>query len=340
MKERVQKRTGVRGDARAGTKGAAGTGRDALSKEIKSRMRRHKLIMIKRNWVLYLFILPAFLYFLIFSYVPMYGVQIAFKDFIATKGFTGSPWAVPFYKHFRTFFSSVNFLQIFRNTVGLSVYYLAVSFITPIILALMINEVNNRFFKKTVQNITYMPYFISTVVLVGMVDLFLSRNGLFNQIGALFGAEPVMFLMKDSMFNDIYVWSGVWQATGYGAVIYIAALSGVSPELHEAAIMDGANRMQRIRHINIPAIMPTVVVMLIMSVGGIMNLSFEKVLLMQKDGNIMVSEVISTYVYKLGIQKAQYSLSAAVGLFNNIINLILLVTVNKISAKVSDNSLW
>lgn len=331
MKERVQKPP----------KGKTAVSRaDGRTKEIRARMRHQRLIMIRRNWVLYLFILPAFLYFLIFSYVPMYGVQIAFKDFIATKGFTGSPWADPIFKHFRTFFSSVNFLQIFKNTIGLSVYYLAVSFITPIILALMINEVGNKYFKKLVQNITYMPYFISTVVLVGMVDLFLSRNGLFNQIGSLFGAEPVMFLMKDSMFDDIYVWSGVWQATGYGAVIYIAALSGVSPELHEAAIMDGANRMQRIRHINIPAIMPTIVVMLIMSVGGIMNLSFEKVLLMQKDGNIMVSEVISTYVYKLGIQKAQYSLSAAVGLFNNIINLILLVTVNKISAKISDNSLW
>jgi len=271
----------------------------------------------------------------------MYGVQIAFKDFIATKGFGGSPWADPIFKHFRTFFSSVNFSQIFMNTITLSLYYMAVSFVTPILLALMINEVGNKFFKKTVQNITYMPYFISTVVLVGMIDLFLSRNGLFNQIGAaLFHSEPTMFLMKDSLFNDIYVWSGVWQVTGYGAVIYIAALSGVSPELHEAAIMDGAGRMQRIRHINLPAIMPTIVVMLIMTVGGIMNLSFEKVLLMQKDGNMMVSEVISTYVYKLGIQRAQYSLSSAVGLFNNVINLLLLVTVNKISRKVSENSLW
>lgn len=316
-------------------------GRARPSKELRAKGRHRSFILMKRNWALYLFILPAFLYFLIFSYVPMYGVQIAFKDFIATKGFGGSPWADPIFKHFLTFFSSVNFGQIFVNTITLSLYYMVVSFFTPILLALMINEVGNKIFKKTVQNITYMPYFISTVVLVGMIDLFLSRNGLFNQIGAaLFHSEPTMFLMKDNLFNDIYVWSGVWQATGYGAVIYIAALSSVSPELHEAAIMDGAGRMQRIRHINLPAIMPTIVVMLIMTVGGIMNLSFEKVLLMQKDGNMMVSEVISTYVYKLGIQRAQYSLSSAVGLFNNIINLILLVTVNKISRKVSDNSLW
>lgn len=302
--------------------------------------KRKNLILIKKNRVLYLFILPAFLYFLIFAYVPMYGVQIAFKDFVATKGFLGSEWADPLFKHFQTFFSSVNFWNILRNTLGLSLYYLAVSFPAPIILALLINEVKNTKFKKAVQNITYMPYFISTVVLVGMVDLFFARTGLVNNILGLFGIEPIMFLMKDSMFNDLYVWSGVWQSTGYGAVIYIAALAGVSPDLHEAATIDGATRFQRILHVNLPAIMPTIVIMLIMSVGGIMNLSFEKVLLMQTDSNLMVSEVISTYVYKLGIQKAQYSLSTAVGLFNNAINLILLVSVNKISRRISENSLW
>ena len=302
--------------------------------------KRKNLLLIRKNKVLYLFILPAFLYFLIFAYVPMYGVQIAFKDFIATKGFLDSPWATPIFKHFITFFSSVNFWEILRNTLGLSLYYLLASFPAPIILALMINEVKNTKFKKAVQNITYMPYFISTVVLVGMIDLFFARSGLVNNILALFGHEPVMFLMQDSLFNDLYVWSGVWQTTGYGAVIYIAALAGVSPDLHEAAVIDGATRFQRIIHINLPAIMPTIVIMLIMSVGGIMNLSFEKVLLMQTDSNLMVSEVISTYVYKLGIQRAQYSLSTAVGLFNNVINLILLVTVNKISAKISETSLW
>ena len=178
-------------------------------------------ILMKRNKVLYLFILPAFLYFLIFSYVPMYGVQIAFKDFVANKGFLGSEWADPLFKHFITFFSSVNFWEILRNTIGLSLYYLAISFPMPILLALMINEVKNTRFKKAVQNITYMPYFVSTVVLVGMINLFFSYNGLANNIGALFGAEPQMFLMKDALFNDLYVWSGVWQATGYGAVIYI-----------------------------------------------------------------------------------------------------------------------
>ena len=305
------------------------------------RRRWAKLwLRIRRNWVLYLFILPAFLYFLIFAYVPMYGIQIAFKDFVATKGFVDSPWADPIWKHFKTFFSSVYFMDVCKNTIGLSLYYILASFPVPIILALMVNEVKNTKFKKLVQNFTYMPYFISTVVLVGMVQLFLAKTGLFNQIGALFGAEPKLFLQKDGLFNDIYVWSGVWQVSGYSAVIYIAALTGVSPELHEAAIMDGATKLQRIRHVNLPAIMPTIVTMLIMSVGGIMNLSFEKVLLMQTDSNLMVSEVISTYVYKLGIQKAQFSLSSAVGLFNNLINVTLLIIVNKISAKISDTSLW
>lgn len=298
------------------------------------------LLMVKRNWALYLFILPAFLYFLIFAYVPMYGVQIAFKDFIASKGFLGSEWADPIFKHFITFFSSVNFASILKNTLGISLYYIAVSFPAGVILALMINEVKSTRFKKIVQNFTYIPYFVSTVVLVGMIQLFFSPSGMMNQIGAVFGLEKIMFLMKDSYFNDMYVWSGVWQSTGYGAIIYIAALAGVSQEHHEAATIDGATRMQRIIHVNLPAIMPTIVVMLIMTVGGIMNLSFEKVLLMQTEGNIGVSEVISTYVYKLGIQKAQYSLSSAVGLFNNVINLILLVTVNKISRKISDSSLW
>ncbi len=298
------------------------------------------LMMIKRNWVLYLFILPAFLYFLIFAYVPMYGVQIAFKDFIAKEGFLGSPWATPIFKHFQNFFSSVNFGSILKNTIGLSVYYIAASFPAPILLALMLNEVRSTWFKKTVQNFTYLPYFVSTVVLVGVINIFFSYTGLANQVGAMFGLSPQMFLAKDALFNEFYVWSGVWQSTGYSAVIYIAALSGVSPELYEAASIDGASRLQRVIHINLPALMPTIVVMLIMTVGGLMNLSFEKVLLMQTDTNISVAEVISTYVYKLGIQKGQYSLSSAVGLFNNVINLALLWSVNAISRKISDNSLW
>ena len=297
-------------------------------------------ILMKRNKVLYLFILPAFLYFLIFAYVPMYGVQIAFKDFVANKGFLGSEWADPLFKHFITFFSSVNFWEILRNTIGLSLYYLAISFPMPILLALMINEVKNTRFKKAVQNITYMPYFVSTVVLVGMINLFFSYNGLANNIGALFGAEPQMFLMKDALFNDLYVWSGVWQATGYGAVIYIAALAGVSPEMQEAARIDGASRLQIVYHINLPTILPTVMTMLILSCGNVLSVGFEKVFLMQNSLNLDASQVISTYVYEVGINGAQCSYSTAIGLFNSVINLILLVLANQLSKKLADTSLW
>ena len=304
--------------------------------------KRKNLILIKKNRVLYLFILPAFLYFLIFAYVPMYGVQIAFKDFVATKGFLGSEWADPLFKHFQTFFSSVNFWNILRNTLGLSLYYLAVSFPAPIILALLINEVKNTKFKKAVQNITYMPYFISTVVLVGMVDLFFARTGLVNNILGLFGIEPIMFLMKDSMFNDLYVWSGVWQSTGYGAVIYIAALAGVSPDLHEAATIDGATRFQRILHVNLPAIMPTIVIMLILRMGSIMNVGFEKVMLLYNPTTYEVADVISTFVYRKGIVEANYSYSAAVGLFNSVINFMMIIVANWVSRKLTDgeSSLW
>lgn len=304
------------------------------------KRRSGKLHQIRQNGALYVLILPAFLYFLIFAYVPMYGVQIAFKNFVSNKGFLGSEWADPIFKHFQTFFSSVNFGSIVGNTLSLSLYYILASFPAAIILAIMINEVKNMRFKKLVQNFTYIPYFISTVVLVGMIQLFFSSSGFVNQIIEALGGGKVMFLMKDGVFNDLYVWSGVWQSTGYGAIIYIAALAGVSQELYEAATIDGATRFQRIMHVSLPAIMPTIVVMLIMTVGGIMNLSFEKVLLMQTEGNIGVSEVISTYVYKLGIQKAQYSLSSAVGLFNNVINLVLLIAVNSISRKISESSLW
>lgn len=309
-------------------------------KELKKKNRHHKFLMVKRNKVLYFFILPAFLYFLIFAYVPMYGVQIAFKDFIETEGFMASPWANPLLKHFTSFLSSPRFMKYLSNTLILSFYNLALTFPAPIILALMINEVRNNKFKKAVQNITYAPYFISMVVLVGMINLFFSGNGVVNNFLGVFGKEPVYFMQQNSLFRHFFVGSEIWQKTGYGSVVYFAALAAVPLELHEAATIDGASRFQRIIHINLPTIAPTIVVMLILAVGGIMNLSFEKVILMQTDANKSVSEIISTYVYNIGIQKAQYSLASAVGLFNNFINLILLVSVNKISKKINDTALW
>ncbi len=293
---------------------------------------------VAKNWQLYILLLPALLYFIIFHYVPMYGVQIAFKDFIATKGIWGSPWVG--LKHFRNFFGTYSSRIVIKNTISISLYSLLAGFPIPIILALLLNEVKNERFKKLVQNVTYAPHFISTVVMVGMILIFLSPNGIINKLRELVGLEAVPYLTKDYLFSDIYVWSGIWQNMGWGSIIYLAALSGIDPQLHEAAIVDGASRMQRIFYINIPGILPTIIIMLILNVGSIMNVGFEKIYLMQNPFNLKYSEVISTYVYKVGLLDAKYSFSAAVNLFNTIINLALLVTVNKISKKVSDVYLW
>lgn len=304
----------------------------------KRRASRWRLV--KKNWQLYLFILPAIVAFALFSYIPMYGVQIAFKAYNPVLGFWGSPWADPWYKYFKLFFSSAWFITTLKNTLVLSLYGFVIGNIAPLILALMINEAANVHFKKTVQMVTYIPYFISTVVLVGMLNQMFSSSGIVNEMLRAVGLPQYNFLTSDPAFKHLYVWSGAWQGTGYGSIIYFAALCNVSPELHEAATIDGASRFQRIIHIDIPAVIPTFVVLLIMGAGQIMNVSYEKVLAMQNNVNLGVSEVINTYVYKTGIVHAQYSLSSAVGLFNNVINLILLIIVNKMCKQVSDTSLW
>lgn len=292
---------------------------------------------IRRNWVLYLFILPTFVYLVIFHYWPLYGVQIAFKNFKPAKGIWGSDWVG--LKHFRKFLTSYYVGDLFRNTIFISVYQLTVSFPFPIILALLLNYSISDKLRKVTQMVTYAPYFISTVVLVGMLNVFLANEGIVNQILGKFGVKPILFLSDSGKFRHIYVWSHIWQRTGYNAVIYIAALAGVDPSLHEAAIVDGANKMQRAWHIDIPSILPTAIILLIMSTGNVLSVGFEKVYLMQNDLNLNVSEIISTYVYKVGLLNAQYSLSTAIGLFNNIINVIILLTVNKIADKLSGTSL-
>jgi putative aldouronate transport system permease protein len=299
-----------------------------------ARLRRN----ILRNWQLYILILPATAYFLFFCYGPMYGVQIAFKDFIPTKGITGSPWVG--FKHFETLFHTYSFGNIFKNTISLSLYSLAAGFPIPIILALLLNEVDNKFFKKLVQNVTYAPHFISVVVLVGMLNVFMSPTGVINAIVRAFGGETQLFLANSALFNDLYVWSGVWQGMGWSSIIYLAALSGLDMEVHEAARVDGATRLQRMWYINLPTLVPTIVILLVLDSGRIMNVGFEKVFLMQNNLNLDTAEVISTYVYKIGLVRAQYSFSAAVGLFNNIINLVLILLVNTISNKISGTGLW
>ena len=316
------------------------TTQNAMQAESKACVRtpwKKKLNKVTRNWVLYLFLLPTLIYLLIFHYWPMYGVQIAFRNFKPTKGIWGSPWVGM--KNFDKFFHSYMFKDLLTNTIVLSVYQIVASFAFPILLALLLNYCVSNKLRKVTQMVTYAPHFISTVVLVGMLNVFLSESGIINHLLNLLGLRSVPFLSDAGMFRHIYVWSHIWQRTGYNSVIYIAALAGVNPELHEAAIVDGANKLQRILHIDLPAIMPTAIILLIMSTGNMLSLGFEKVYLMQNDLNLGVSEIISTYVYKIGLLNAQYSYSTAIGLFNNVINLVVLLTVNKIADKVSGTSL-
>ena len=296
---------------------------------------------VVRSWQLYLLFLLPLLFILVFHYGPMYGAQIAFKDFRVNKGIMGSPWVG--FKHFTRFLQSYQFVRLLGNTLGISVYSLLAGFPFPIILALSLNTVRYTGFKKTVQMVTYAPHFISTVVMVGIIlQVLAPRNGLMNQFIMAFGGESIDILSRPEFFKSIYVWSGVWQSAGYSAIIYLAALSSIDPGLHEAAIMDGATVFQRILHIDFPGILPTAVILLIMNTGHILNVGFEKIFLMQNPLNIRTSEVISTYVYKIGLASptTNYSYPAAIGLFSSAVGLALLLIVNKMASKLGETSLW
>ena len=294
---------------------------------------------MKGHYDLYLLLLPAILYTAVFLYIPMYGVLMAFQDYSPVKGIMGSNFVG--LKHFKKFVSTYMAKQIISNTVILSGYSLLASFPFPVILALMLNYCVNRRFGKIVQTVTYMPYFISVMVLVGMMNIFFSTNyGVVNTVLQALGIEPFSFMSSEKSFRHMYVWSGIWQGMGYSSVIYFAALSGIDPTLYEAAELDGASKLQRIRYIDLPSIMPTVIIMLIMSAGNLMSIGFEKAYLMQNDRNSGVSEIIATYVYKVGLIDARYSFSAAINLFNSAINFVILIVINKISRKLSDTSLW
>ncbi|MFC0302493.1 ABC transporter permease [Virgibacillus soli] len=291
-----------------------------------------------RNWQLYVFLAPVLLYFFIFHYVPMYGVQIAFKDYFANLGILGSPWV--WFEHFERFFDSYYFWRLLKNTIILNAYNL-ILFPLPIIFALSLNELRNGPFKKWSQTLTYAPHFISVVVVVGMLVAFLDPNtGIINHLIRWLGMDPIPFLTSPDWFRHVYVWSGQWQSLGWGTIIYLAALAGVNPELHEAAKVDGASRFQRIMRINLPSIMPTIVILFILNIGNFMQIGFEKVLLMQNNLNSETSDIIQTFVYETGILEGQYSFAAAIGLFESAINIVLLITVNQIARKVSENSLW
>ena len=291
------------------------------------------------NWQFWAIGALPLLFIIIFHYVPMGGIVMAFKDFSARKGIWNSEWVG--LQYFKQFLTSPSSSKIIWNTLILGIYSLAASFPVPILLAIGLNEIRGGRFKKTVQMVTYAPYFISMVVMVGLImQLTDLRTGILNQILELVGIDPVNFFGDPKIFRHLYVWSGVWQTAGYSSIIYLAAFSGVSSELQEAAVVDGATRLKRIWHVDLPCVRPTIIIMLIFSCGQIMNIGFEKVFLMQNNMNMSTSEVISTFVYKVGLQNADYSFSTAVGLFNSIISFILLVTVNTLSKKFTETSLW
>ncbi|MDO4293996.1 MAG: ABC transporter permease subunit [Eubacteriales bacterium] len=294
---------------------------------------------MRQHWQLYLILAPAVIYLLIFNYAPLYGLIIAFKDYKPYLGYLDSPFVG--FDNFIRFFNSNKFGQVLPNTVILSFYSLLASFPFPIILALCLNYIPSLRFKKLVQNITYAPYFISTVVLVSMLSIFFSQSGgLVNNIREAMGLERILYMGNPEAFRHMYVWSGVWQTVGWSSIIYFASLANVDESLHEAAIVDGATILQRIRYIDLPTIKPVIVTLFILNTGKLMSIGFEKAYLMQNSLNMEASEIISTYVYKIGLLSQQYSYSTAIDLFNALINLILIFSVNAISRKLSETSIW
>lgn len=304
----------------------------------KPKARKSILKEMGKHWQLYVLLLLPIIYLIVFQYWPMYGVQIAFKNFQAPLGITGSPWVG--WRHFERFINSYDFQRTMQNTLILSVYSLAVGFPFPIALALCLNYVGKRWFKSSVQLITYAPYFISTVVMVGIILQFLAPNtGLINMIIQKLGFSQVNFMGRADLFPHIYVWSGLWQTLGFNCVIYLAALSGVDPTLHEAAIVDGASKLKRIWYIDLPELMPLAILLLILSMGGILSTGFEKILLMQNPLNLRTSDVIDTYVYRVGIASAvpNYSYASAIGLFKSVIGLALVLMVDRFAKRMGQS---
>lgn len=299
-----------------------------------------KLLKRMNNcWDLYLILLIPILWYVLFMYIPMYGVQIAFRDYMPSRGFLGSEWVG--LKHFQRFFSSFYFNRVLFNTIGINLYALLAGFPIPIIFALMLNEIRHIRYKKLVQNVTYIPHFLSAVVVVSILQLLLNPdNGVVNMVIKLLGGESVNFMAESAYFKHIYVWSGVWENMGWDSILYIAVLSGIDPSMYEAATIDGATRLQKIRYISIPGISSTIIIMLLLRTGAIMNIGYEKILLMQNSLNMASSDVISTFAYRSGILGADFSFSAAVGLFNAVCNFTLLLASNALARRFGDTSLW
>lgn len=305
-----------------------------VKRPLSLRMKR-----VASTWQLYVLLTPALIYIAVFKYWPMYGVQIAFRNYNPVDGFLGSPWIG--LANFQRFVSSFQFERVLENTVWLAVLGLLIAFPVPIVLALLVNQLQAKRFKQLTQTVLYSPAFISTVVVVGMMFVLLSpRSGLINNALQLFGGQPVFFMGSADWFRPVYVVSDIWQQAGFSMVVYLAALTSIDPALHDAAKVDGANKLQRIRHIDIPGIMPVITVLFILAIGNLLNVGFEKALLMQTNLNTQTSEIVQTYVYHAGLQQAQFSYSAAIGLFNSLLNLALLVTFNWVARRATKTSLW
>ncbi|MBB6731570.1 ABC transporter permease [Cohnella zeiphila] len=312
----------------------------AAAAAVRLTPRRGRLLReMAKRYDLYLMLLLPIGWYLLFQYGPLYGLQIAFKNFSPAKGILASEWVG--LDNFHRFFDSYYFNRLLWNTFTINLFSMLVAFPIPIALALICNEIPSRKFGKWLQNITFIPHFMSVVVIVGILNVFLSpETGPINALIEALGGQPIRFLEDASWFKPIFIGSNIWQNMGWQSIIYIAALSGVNPQLYEAAKMDGASRLRRVWHVSLPGIVPVIVIMLILDIGHFMDIGFEKILLMQNNLNIEASDVISTFVYTTGIQKGEYSYTAAIGLFNSVINLILLLLVNRFARKVSETSLW
>jgi putative aldouronate transport system permease protein len=283
-------------------------------------------------------ILPVLVYFILFTYKPMYGIIIAFQNYRPNLGFSRSPWVG--FRHFESFLMDVYFGRLIRNTFSISLLSIIFGFPAPILLAILLNEVRNKFFKRSVQTITYMPYFISVVVVCGLIVTYTSSSGLFSQIAVFFGGQKKNYLMEPQYFYPIYIISDIWQGVGWGSIIYLAALTAIDQEQYEAARIDGAGRLRCIWHISLPNLLPTIMVLFILRMGGIINVGYEKIILLYNSLTYETADVISTYVYRRGILEASFSYSAAIGLFNSLVNVVFLVTANKISRKINEYALF
>ncbi len=316
---------------------------EASNQKLRRKLKFSKFSSLYKNTVenkyLLILILPVFIYYIIFHYLPMYGVLIAFKNYRPGKGLFAGDWVG--FKWFISFFKSYYFPRLIRNTFLLSFYGLLWGFPVPIIFALALNEVKNSVFKRTVQTISYLPHFISVVVVVGMMFNFLSpTSGIINNFIKSMGKEPISFLNDARWFRTLYISSGIWQSFGWDSIVYLAAIAGIDPQLYEASKIDGCNRIQQVLYVTIPGILPTIIILLILRCGNLLSVGYEKIILMYNPATYEVADVISTYVYRRGIIGAEYSFSAAVGLFNSVVNFIFLFLVNKISKRIAEISLW